>query len=78
VQVSGQPVDPARPDRGLAQAVRAYGRGSRLTALRSARALIDSPISASSAAACAAVPTMSRPLGWGGRWPLGLGGTPGG
>jgi hypothetical protein len=36
-----------------------YGRGSRPTAFRSARALTDSPISASSAAAWAATPMMS-------------------
>jgi hypothetical protein len=43
-------------------AVRRYGRGRRLTALRTARALIESPIPASSAAACAAKPTMCRPF----------------
>jgi hypothetical protein len=54
------------------------GRGSRATALRSARALAVSPISASSAAACAAVPRMRRPAGSSGRCPLTAGGTPGG
>ena len=44
-----------------------YGRGSRETAPRIARAPIDRPISASSAAAWTAVPTMSAPLGGAGR-----------
>ena len=39
-----------------------YGRGSRETALRSARAPADRPISASSAAARTAVPSISVPL----------------
>jgi hypothetical protein len=38
-----------------------YGRGRRETAWRSARAPTDSPISASSAAACTAVPRISAP-----------------
>jgi hypothetical protein len=58
------------------------GRGRRDTALRSARALTDSPISASSAAACAAVPRRWRLLGGSGRdaggVEDGVGGTPGG
>jgi hypothetical protein len=58
---------------------RPYGRGSRPTAFRSARALTDRPISASSAAAWAAIPRMSRPVVWSG-WPGrgGVGGTPAG
>jgi hypothetical protein len=40
-----------------------YGRGSRESALRSARALALSPISASSAAAWTAVETISPPDG---------------
>jgi len=41
---------------------RYYGRGSLETAFRSTRALTESPISASSAAACAAMPRMSLPV----------------
>jgi hypothetical protein len=39
-----------------------YGRGSRDTALRIARALTERPISASSAAAWTAVPSTSAPV----------------
>jgi hypothetical protein len=59
-------------------AAAAYGRGSRATALRSARVLIDSPISASSPTACTAVPRMSWPGDWSGLRVDGLGGTPDG
>jgi hypothetical protein len=56
-----------------------YGRGSLETTFRTVRAPIESPISASSAAACAAVPRMSLPVADSGR-PLrgGVGGTPAG
>ena len=57
---------------------RGQGRGSRATALRSARVLTVSPISASSAAAWAAVPRTCWPCVASGRGAAGVGGTPGG
>ena len=53
-----------------------YGRGRRETALRIARALIDRPISASSAAAWTAVPMISAELAGTGLREPGLGGVP--
>ena len=47
---------------GLASRSGGYGRGRRLTAFRRTRALTDSPISASSAAVCAAMVRMSLPV----------------
>jgi hypothetical protein len=56
-----------------------YGRGRRPTAFRSTRALTESPISASSAAACAAMPRMSLPVeDSGGPGRGGVGGAPAG
>ncbi len=58
---------------------RGYGRGRRPTAFRSMRALTESPISASSAAACAAMPRMSLPVENSARPGRGgVGGTPAG
>jgi hypothetical protein len=57
---------------------RDYGLGRRETALRSARALTDKPISASSAAAWTAVPMMSAPVAGTGLRGCGVGGVPAG
>jgi hypothetical protein len=57
---------------------RRYGRGSRPSALRTVRAPADRPISASSAAACTSVETISVPEGGEGRRERGAGGVPAG
>ena len=63
----------ARPATG-----RRYGRGSRDTTRRTARAPAVSPISASSAAACNAVPTTSAPVAGTGLRERGAAGVPAG
>jgi hypothetical protein len=57
---------------------RRYGRGSRESASRTARALAETPISSSSAAACTTVDTISGPEGGAGRRDGGFGGVPAG
>src|SRR6202035_5523641 len=57
---------------------RDYGRGRRASALRNARALAVRPISASSAAACTAVPRISVPDGGAGARERGDAGPPSG
>lgn len=62
----------------MTPALPCYGRGRRETAFLSVRAPVDSPISASSAAALTIVPTSSVPENGAGRRAGGAGGLPAG